>query len=135
MRTGGCWFWIGGKNRQGYGQVKINGRMTPAHHIAARLQGFEVDGILMHSCDTPSCVNPFHLSLGTPADNSQDMVNKGRSLKGERNHKAKLSEDDVRAIRALFESGNVTKKVIADEYGVSDTLISFVVSRKIWSHV
>ena len=88
----------------------------------------------MHSCDNPSCVNPLHLSLGTPAENSQDMVSKGRSLVGSKNHKAKLSEADVRSIRAWFERGDVTKRAIADEYGVSDTLISFIVSHKIWKH-
>ena len=131
-RTDGCWLWTGGKNSQGYGQVKINGRITPAHHIAVRLQGLEIDGILLHSCDTPACVNPRHLSLGTNADNSSDMVAKGRSLRGERNHKAKLSATDVRSIRAWHSQGNVTKKTIAKEYGVSDTLISFIISRKIW---
>ena len=108
--------------------------MTPAHHISARLQGFEIDGILLHSCDNPSCVNPTHLSLGTPAENSRDMVRKGRSLFGERNHKSKLTENDVKSIRAIFEQGKVTKKAIADEYNVSDTLISLIISGKIWKH-
>lgn len=80
--TTGCWLWIGGqKGRKGevnYGLF----RGKRAHRIA--LLGFDPDGYFpgawaLHRCDNPPCVNPEHLRWGTPAQNTQDMLERGRS--------------------------------------------------------
>lgn len=81
--------------------------------------------LVCHRCDNPRCVRPSHLFLGTPADNSLDMVRKKRSLFGERNPQAKLSDAEARDIRARRQKG-VLLKVLAAEYGVSLSLISLV---------
>lgn len=83
-----------------------------------------------HSCDTPSCINPRHLWLGTHAQNQQDRIRKGRSAKGE-DFKRKLTESDIREIRASKES--LTKT--ATKYGVVFQTISEIRNRKIWAHV
>lgn len=77
----GCWLWQGSHDRRGYGQIRVDGRCTYATHVALKLfKGAIVpDGMFAcHHCDTPSCVNPDHLFVGTPKQNVADMVAKGR---------------------------------------------------------
>ena len=86
---------------------------------------------MLHTCDTPSCVNPDHLFLGTHKDNEQDKMRKGRKPVGEKIPWHKLSEDDVRNIR----DDERTQMEIAAEYGVRQCLISAIKRRKTWRHV
>lgn len=81
---GRCWIWTGAKatkaGRQTYGNVVVTpGKWTKAHRAAWELTHGPTDGLfVLHRCDTPLCVNPAHLFLGTHADNMQDMLAKGR---------------------------------------------------------
>lgn len=78
----GCWVWTGALSSRGYGVVYAHGRHIGAHRVALALAGVEPGGMfVMHKCDNPPCVNPDHLSLGTPADNIRDSVQKGRHYK------------------------------------------------------
>lgn len=93
----------------------------------------------MHLCDNPPCVNPAHLRSGTPSDNRQDCVGKGRDnrtlrVRGERSPHAKLTEDDVREIRRRVANGEA-KRALAREFGVSDTLIRYVATRRAWRYL
>lgn len=88
-----CWEWLGVKDsKNGYGVLnrKIEGRRRyfRAHRVMwERCMGTIPDGLLvLHRCDNPGCVNPFHLFLGTAADNSRDMVSKGRNKKPASTH-------------------------------------------------
>lgn len=147
----GCWDWQGGLSRDGYGKLGHRHKTIRAHIFFYEMYHGQVpDSLLvMHSCDRPQCVNPFHLRAGTPAQNSADMVAKGRQargerhssrthperqIRGERQHKAKLTENTVREIRALRATG-VAVKDIATHFGVSGPLVSYIVHRKIWKHV
>jgi hypothetical protein len=75
-----CWEWQGYRNLEGYGRIKAVGGIQGTHRVAYRLTKGEIpDGlVVMHSCDNPPCCNPAHLSLGTPLDNNNDKVRKGR---------------------------------------------------------
>jgi hypothetical protein len=132
--------------------MKIGQRKHLPHRISWELHhGPIADGLLVcHTCDTPLCVNPAHLFLGTSADNAADRIAKGRSATGARSgyilHRekypvgsqhptAKLTEEDVRTIRAMVASGQVTQADFARRYGVSANLIAQVVHKKIWKHV
>jgi len=88
-QTDGCWLWLGAKDSDGYGSVKIGNRGTHAHRIAyALMVGHIPPGVsVLHSCDNRSCVRPDHLFLGTQLDNINDMIKKGRDNKarGDRN--------------------------------------------------
>lgn len=76
----GCWLWVGCTQRPGYGRMSYNGRAEYAHRVSYELFIGQVgDFDVCHKCDTPSCVNPTHLFLGTPSDNANDMVRKMRS--------------------------------------------------------
>jgi len=78
----GCWNWVLGKDKNGYGKVKISRRHFRAHRISAMLfLGFNINSSLLvcHKCDNPSCVNPNHLFIGTDLDNAKDRDKKGRN--------------------------------------------------------
>lgn len=91
---------------------------------------------MCHRCDNPKCFNPSHLFLGTPRDNAQDCLKKGRwtSLKGTANANAKLTDESVRLMREMKNQGASTRELAA-MFSVSDSLVSVVVRRKKWAHV
>lgn len=133
---GECWLWVGAHHRfDGYGQVKRRGKIIQAHRLSWELHNGPVpDGeCVLHSCDTPACVNPAHLFTGTHIDNMADMAAKGRTHlpKGEGNGRAKLTTQDVIDIRASDESC----RDLADRYGVRSAAISKVRTGERWGHV
>lgn len=80
-----CWRWTGSRDREGYGQVSIQGVRWKATEISLLLHGnlLPPEGChICHRCDQPECVRRSHLFLGTPADNVRDMDKKGRARWG-----------------------------------------------------
>jgi hypothetical protein len=138
-RPCGCWVWTGAKYPNGYGAFSVR-RCTPegAHRVAYRLfKGDTPKGsFVCHTCDEPACVNPDHLFLGSPKDNTWDMLRKGRGcmppvLVGENNSYSKLTEAAVRDIRTK----RMLQREFAELYGVKQAVISKVQLRKVWAHV
>lgn len=136
----GCWLWAGSVNDWGYGRIYLHSKNRAAHRAAWEIYHSPIpDGMFVcHRCDTPACVNPSHLFLGTPKDNTRDMFMKGRHRVINRprgsNHKlARLNEADIIEIRkrAAYE----TNTKISRDYAVSNSTISMIVGRKIWKHV
>jgi len=78
----GCFLWTRGTISSGYGHLEVEGRLVLAHRRSWELTyGPIPKGLfVLHRCDTPSCVNPRHLFLGTAGDNARDMVAKGRII-------------------------------------------------------
>ncbi len=145
---GECVEWSGARQYSGYGvwtsPTDENGKRKKwrAHRLAwTVLVGPIPEGqYVLHHCDNPPCVNTDHLFLGTHADNMADKVAKGRQARGESlaakrrgaaNGRAKLTEDDVRAIRADTR----LLREIAEDYGIVNQQVSMIKSRQKWGHV
>jgi len=107
--------------------------MMKAHRIAYELAyGAIPDGVLVcHRCDVPACVNPSHLFIGTHVENMSDCVAKGRTAKGEKHGLSKLTEKEVIEIRSCSGS----QRMIAKQFGVSQTLVGYIRRREYWKHV
>jgi hypothetical protein len=77
---GPCHMWTGSMDSKGYGQIQVDGRLVVAHRVAFFLaHGRWPVPWGLHHCDTPACVRADHIFEGTPADNTADMIAKGRS--------------------------------------------------------
>lgn len=93
------------------------------------------EGLLIrHKCDNPPCIKPDHLELGTHADNQADKVQRGRSLRGSANPGARLSEAQVRAIKARLHEGQA-QVTIAAAFGVGTSTISRIRCGKSWGQI
>lgn len=137
-----CWSWKGPllrSNRpwQRYGNFGVwsDGatRSQRAHRFSWMLANGPIpEGLnVLHRCDNTNCVNPNHLFVGTQKQNVDDQRAKGRLWYGERNGRAKLTEDDVRAIRASTERTGV----LAKRYGVHWTTLKKARDGTFWPHV
>jgi len=131
--TTGCLIWNGKKNASGYGRCA-----SWKENIMVHRKSWEVNNgpipegyVVCHACDTPACVNPEHLFLGTQSDNHADMVEKGRNVRGAAHTLAKLTDEKVNAIRRDCRAS----QVIAEEYGVSRALINGIRKGTRWKHV
>ena len=132
-----CWLWKASVSRNGYGQFGIGYKKVLPHRLAYELAHGEIpDGkCVCHRCDVRRCCNPAHLFLGTKAENTADMVKKGRHAYGERNGTSKLTDEQVRNIRSLYASGEFTQAELASRFSVHNVLISSIVRGERWKHV
>jgi hypothetical protein len=111
-----CWLWQGTKKKAGYGTISeyagvVDGRDKRTSHLVTRMIMQAPEGmVIRHTCDNPPCCNPRHLLLGSQQENIADMIERGR-----KNAFAKLTDDDVRAIR----NDSRPNTVIAAAYGIS----------------
>lgn len=135
----GCWMWVGWfrliTKNGGYGGIKVKGVSYLAHRLSyEEFKGEIPKGMyVLHKCDTPECVNPDHLFLGTHDDNMKDMAKKNRGTSGEKSHKTPLTEKDVLKIRSL--SGEMFHREIAKIYLISTTAVTSIINRKNWKHI
>jgi hypothetical protein len=128
------------KDRNGYSLLRIAGKLEYHHRVSfAAANNMSMEELrgkwILHSCDNPACINPAHLRIGTPADNTADMMSRKRNgydaKPGSRNPGAKLTEDLVRAIRAE----RLTQVEIAKKYGITQANVSSIHLRKTWTHI
>ena len=143
---GDCWLWLGGKVKNGYGQIRqpkqTGGKTEYVHRVAYEIHhgvrlGLARKGgpLVLHRCDVRACVNPEHLFLGDDAANIADMIKKGRKVsayqKGETNNHAKLlpaQVRDIRAHRGLLQD-------IADKHSIAISTASQIRTRRLWPHL
>lgn len=128
-QTEGCWLWRGASDRAGYGTFFVGRALAPsiihrvslgrqcragAHRIAYALWVGEVPaGLLVcHHCDTPACVRPEHLFLGTHRDNMMDASRKGRLRTGTGTHMARVRCRQRRVVERVSRRLNVPPAVV-----------------------
>jgi hypothetical protein len=123
----GCWLWSGAANGEGYGTFHVRPKNLMAHRFSWSLHNGPIpDGLFaLHKCDTPACVNPDHLFLGTKGDNARDKARKGRchDNRGERHGMSKLTDFQVSCIRLRLDEGQTQTRIAAD-FGVAQCTIS-----------
>lgn len=157
-----CWPWLGACTLQGgYGLFdrRRNGERLAvrAHRFSYALLVGPAPPLLRHTCDNPPCVNPKHLLPGTPKDNSQDMVLRGRHWthqrpedvprgndhwtakkgvasvpRGQEHPNAKLTSIDVKKIRNAYSKGKTTQRTLAVMFRVSQGTIWQIVNGRYW---
>lgn len=133
-----CWEWTGKRQHSGYGGFGITTtKRVLAHRYSYELanHGFSPP-VVMHTCDNPACVNPAHLRAGTMKANYDDMVAKGRLNRTERkrgseHHKARVTETEVRAIRASTDKLDI----LAERYGLTRSATEKIKYRQTWKHI
>lgn len=114
-----CWLWAGAITH-GYGKFQD----LKAHRVAKFLMDGKIPNgqIVRHLCHNKRCCNPRHLEFGNPADNSQDEIERGNTMRGSRHGNAKLTTEDVIAIRA----SRARTIDLAKEYDVTKGTISAI---------
>jgi hypothetical protein len=138
IKSDECWKWIGAKDKDGYGRISLSKNITVlAHRFSYALhKGVDpAEFCICHRCDNPECTNPSHLFIATHKENNIDKVSKGRNLPhifvGERNPRAKLTEQDISEIKRLSLCGK-TNTEIGRTFGVHHSTISAIKLGKIW---
>lgn len=131
-----CWPWKGSPLNTGYGSWSYGKRRT-AHRATFELFFGSTDLQINHACGNRMCCNPDHLYAGTQKENIQDAIRHGTfspppSFKGELNHKALLTAEQVKEIRCRL-SGREKGCQLAREYGVTTHAISAIKRRKTWA--
>lgn len=145
-KTDTCWLWTGATS-SGYGVIGIGGHdggWAYAHRLSWEWTNGPIPAgmYVLHRCDVPRCCNPDHLFIGTQADNIRDMVIKrrgwrqqpGNAPKGEQHPMARLTEGNVRALRARWHVGESFAS-LAQAFGITTTHARRIALGEAWRHV
>ena len=138
-----CWPWTasrrGGRCGKAYGAFGLSPKEPIYAHRMAYALAQNIDPrslprglVIRHKCDNSICCNPRHLEPGTQKDNARDMVERGRSTRGERNPRRVLSEHQARDIKAMLKE-NQKHRVIAAKHGVCRATVSEIARGATWA--
>lgn len=134
--------------KSGYGKITLAEQKTGLTHrvvFEAFVRPLKEGEWVLHSCDNPACCNPSHLFIGTPRDNTQDSLKKGRhgtqqehwqkKMRCENNPGAKLANSDVAQMRKLWRERVMTQAELARNFGVHQSVVSRIVRNLTWRYL
>jgi hypothetical protein len=139
---GECWVWNKRANKDFYAEFK--GVRAHRYAYQAFVGHLPAEALVCHKCDNPPCVRPSHLFLGTAADNTRDMMAKGRHgarkhpenwARGEKHGCAILTPELVLAIREEYAAGGISCRALGEKYGVKGVTVQAITSRRLWKHI
>ena len=131
-----CWIWTGALS-EGYGRIMVSSSQgREVTEFAHRLSFLWAFGHLpvpdcRHRCHVRPCVNPAHLLAGTRAQNMADMIDSGRSLRGESQPRHRLTWAKVHDARARHAVG-VSARQLALECGVHERTMKQALDHETW---
>lgn len=155
INPNGCWDWKGATSKAGYGIIMVYGKATLVHRYMWEVYNGKPipEGLYCcHSCDRPCCCSPNHLFIGTPKDNTQDALKKGRltaqvetlkrlwatkwkDRRGEQAYKSKLTTEQVLEMRRLHSEEGWGYERLRKHFGVSFGVAQRIINRKSWAHI
>jgi hypothetical protein len=134
-----CWIWLGSRDpKTGYGHIRVEDKIVLAHRVARELTLGEIpkDELVLHLCNNRICVNPNHLELGDYTRNREYMFKSGRGnpAYGERHWMAKLTESQVKELKALAKAG-LPYRELADRFDTTYQNAWYIANSKTWRHL
>jgi hypothetical protein len=134
-----CTSWPYGGDLDGYGRVRVDGKKVAVHVLVCTwYHGPRPAGMVAsHSCGHGhlGCFTPIHLLWQTPEQDNRDRIRHGTMPLGVRNGRARLTEEQVRDIRARYAAGGVSERQLAVEFEVGRYTIRAILRRETWKHV
>lgn len=134
-KTASCWLWLASTDKDGYGWSSYFGQKKAHRCSYVYYKGPIPSGLMVrHKCDTPACVNPDHLILGTVIDNNKDCTSRERQARGETSGKTTLTPEFIKQIRLSYREGVFTN-VIASTFGITNVAVTSIATGRTWSSI
>lgn len=150
-RIGDCLIWTGICSTTGYPKCHYKGNKDAlVRRIVYRLACGELpdDAFVITRCNNRRCVRHSHLQRATKeeidlrrrnhlpvGEAHPSRVHPENVRRGEQHHKAKITEDDVRIIRRMYDTDGVPTNKIAEMFGLHHSTAWKIACRKSWKHV
>jgi Zinc-binding loop region of homing endonuclease len=137
-QTSDCLFWYGDRDKDGYGLVSAKYKKVKRHRLIRLVmenqlqQNSELQ--VRHLCGNRGCYNRKHLCVGTAQDNANDRERDGRTARGVRNSRSKISEAQALRIMQNLDEG-VSMQAISQLLEVSYGVITGINYRHNWRHL